>query len=78
MTHVTCRLIAKNRDQLWNPAVGNRVLATFTFCCLTTQARHLRTPMESMRRENDKGNEEEDERERAARVYGAKPLHACT
>jgi len=26
MTHVTCRLTAKNRDQLRNPALGNRVL----------------------------------------------------
>jgi len=25
MTHVTCRLTAKNRDQLRNPALGNRV-----------------------------------------------------
>ena len=31
MTHVTCRLTAKNRDQLWNPTLGNRVWATFTF-----------------------------------------------
>ena len=31
MTHVTCRLTAKNRDQLWNPTLGNRALATFTF-----------------------------------------------
>jgi len=22
MTHVTCRLTAKNRDQLWNPTLG--------------------------------------------------------
>ena len=29
MTHVTCRLTAKNRDQLRNPALGNRVWATF-------------------------------------------------
>jgi len=36
MTHVTCRLTAKNRDQLRNPTLGNRVLATFAFlvvCC---------------------------------------------
>ena len=33
MTHVTCRLTAKNRDQLRNPALGNRVWATFTFFC---------------------------------------------
>ena len=30
MTHVTCRLTAKNRDQLRNPTHGNRVWATFT------------------------------------------------
>jgi len=29
-SHVTCRLTAKNRDQLWNPTLGNRVWATFT------------------------------------------------
>jgi len=31
MTHVTCRLTAKNRDELQNPTLGNRVWATFTF-----------------------------------------------
>ena len=31
MTHVTGRLTAKNRDQLWNATLGNRVWATFTF-----------------------------------------------
>ena len=31
LTHVTCRLTAKNRDQLRNPTLGNRVWATFTF-----------------------------------------------
>ena len=34
MTHVTCRLTAKNRDQLRNPTLGNRVPATFTFVSL--------------------------------------------
>ena len=29
MTHVTCRLTAKNRDQLRNPTLGNRVWAPF-------------------------------------------------
>jgi len=29
--YVTCRLTAKNRDQLLNPTLGNRVWATFTF-----------------------------------------------
>jgi len=33
MIHVTCRLTAKNRDQLRNPTFGNRVWATFTFFC---------------------------------------------
>jgi len=31
MTHVTCRLTAKNRDRLRDPTLGNRVWATFTF-----------------------------------------------
>jgi len=31
MTHVTCRLTAKNRDQLRNLTLGARVWATFTF-----------------------------------------------
>jgi len=31
MTHVTCRLTAKNWDQLQNPTLGNRVWVTFTF-----------------------------------------------
>jgi len=31
MTHVNCGLTTKNRDQLRNPTLGNRVLATFTF-----------------------------------------------
>ena len=31
MTHVTCRLTAKNRDQLQNPTLGDGVWATFTF-----------------------------------------------
>ena len=31
MTHVTCRLTAKNQDNFRNPALGNRVWATFTF-----------------------------------------------
>jgi len=31
MTHVTCRLTARNRDQLRNPTLGNLVWAIFTF-----------------------------------------------
>jgi len=29
MIHITCRLTAKNRDQLRNPMLGNRVWAIF-------------------------------------------------
>jgi len=36
MTHITCRLTAKNRDQLRNPMLGNRVWAIFTFFMLNT------------------------------------------
>ena len=31
MIYVTYRLTAKNRDQLRDPTLGNRVWATFTF-----------------------------------------------
>jgi len=31
VTHITCRLTAKNWDQLRNLTLGNRVWATFTF-----------------------------------------------
>jgi len=31
LTHVTCRLTAKNLDQLRNPTLGIRVWAAFTF-----------------------------------------------
>ena len=34
MTHITCRLTAKNRDQLRNPTLDNRARATFTFLLL--------------------------------------------
>jgi len=37
MTHITCRLTAKNRDQLRNSTLGNRVYAAFALlylhCC---------------------------------------------
>ena len=31
MTHITCRLTAKNRNQLLNPTLGDRVWATFFY-----------------------------------------------
>jgi len=31
LTRITCRLTAKNRDQLRNPTLGSRIWATFTF-----------------------------------------------
>jgi len=34
MTHITCRLTAKNRDPLRNRTLGNRVWAAFTFLLL--------------------------------------------
>jgi len=39
MTHVTCRLTAKNRDQLQNPTLGNRVWATYTFLHVCPQVK---------------------------------------
>ena len=36
MTHITCRLTAKNWDQLRNPTLGNRVWATFYTCSWPT------------------------------------------
>jgi len=34
MTHVTCKLTAKNRDQLRNPTLGNRVWAiSYLYLC---------------------------------------------
>ena len=41
MTHITCRLTAKNRDRLRNPTLGNRVWATFTFSVRVRCARQL-------------------------------------
>ena len=34
--YVTCRLTAKNRDQLRNPTLGDRVWATFYLLCIAT------------------------------------------
>ena len=45
MTLVTCRLTAKNRDQLRNPTLGNRVWATFTFCRFDGALHDLLVPM---------------------------------
>jgi len=36
MTHVTCRLTAKNRDQLRNSTLVNRVWATFNLFLFIT------------------------------------------
>jgi len=45
MTHVTCRLTAKNRDQLRDPTLGNRVWATFTFTLFSLQTKNHATQM---------------------------------
>ena len=50
MTHVTYRLTAKNRDQLRNPTLGNRVRATFTFTFLIHTATPDMTTVLSMSR----------------------------
>jgi len=41
VTHITCRLTAKNWDQLRNPTLGNRVWATFTFFMLNSELHYL-------------------------------------
>ena len=38
---VTCRLTAKNWDQLRNPTLGNRVWASFTFFSRTSESEAL-------------------------------------
>jgi len=45
MTDVTCRLTAKNWDQLRNPTLGNQVWATFTFVTEGILACHRRVGM---------------------------------
>ena len=34
LTHITCRLTAKNRDRPLNPTLGNQVWATFIFLAI--------------------------------------------
>jgi len=48
MTYVTCRLTAKNQDQLWNPMLGNHILATFTFLPRWAGARRNIHPLTSI------------------------------
>jgi len=40
MTHVTCRLTARNWDQLRNPTLGNRVSTTFNFYTIIISYTH--------------------------------------
>jgi len=40
MTHITCRLTAKNRDHLRNPTLGSRVWATCTFTCIVNKVKN--------------------------------------
>jgi len=51
MTHVTRRLTAKNRDQLRNPTLGNRVWATFTFLSNLSARGRLRHKTNTMQQE---------------------------
>ena len=41
MAHITSRLTAKNRDQLQNPTLGNRVWVTFTFFTVSNRSVQL-------------------------------------
>jgi len=48
MSHVTSRLTAKNRDQLRNPTLGNRVCATFYYFKTLYKLWHLMTRGQSI------------------------------
>ena len=51
MTHVTCRLTAKNRDQLLNSTLGNRVWTTFfTFYAAAVVCRFYFSNKQAQRR----------------------------
>ena len=49
MTHTTYRLTAKNRDQLRNPTLNNRVWAIFTFLHHQTALQHMQWRTSSSR-----------------------------
>ena len=54
MTQVTCRLTTKDRDQLRNPTLGNRVWATFTFLVVVVNLSTIsHGDAENARTEND-------------------------
>jgi len=79
MTHVTCRLTGKNRDQLRNPTLGNRVWSTFTFFTLVyidqlrPAARTLRTTHTNrLNRENNR-----DTRNVPLPVFPGRPCFTC-
>ena len=67
MTHVTYRLTAKNRDQLQNPTLGNRVWATFTFfipremCETVTVVRVALAPLAADAADNDDDYDEQND-----------------
>ena len=48
MTHVTCRLTAKNRDQLWNPTLCNRLPFT-----IAISAKMRRFELEASNRQDE-------------------------
>ena len=52
MTHVTCRLTAKNWDQLWNHTLGSRVWAIFTFFSGIKSAGNTTYPSRSVCRQH--------------------------
>ena len=72
MTQVTCRLTAKNRDQLRNPTLGNRVWATFTFafvCVYVNQATHVKLVLMNENDDDEEEEEEEDEDDGWQQLY---------
>jgi len=75
MTHVTCRLTAKNRDHLRNPTLGNRAWAAFT---LFIQAGHTAVVPRTPRQRAGLGQGVRRRRQRsAAAVLGRLPAAAA-
>ena len=70
MTHITCRLAAKNRDQLRNPTLGNRVWASFYTLCIGWLIRRVvwRTVGFDVERGSDESEECSVEHDRAVAV----------
>jgi len=71
MTHVTCRLTAKNRDQLRNPTLGNRVWATFTFFSQDLEVGSLGTEVP----QRGPGGAKPPKARSISRIFGCQTMH---